>query len=53
LGGHYWSYIRDHKSNAWFKFNDVAVNRVEQIEVKRAENLFSSLFVSETGFLSF
>jgi len=39
LGGHYWSYIRDHKSGAWFKFNDVAVNRVEQVDVRFLKHL--------------
>lgn len=30
LGGHYWAYMRDQASGAWFKFNDVAVTRVEK-----------------------
>lgn len=32
LGGHYWAYIRDHASNQWFKFNDVTVTKVDNVE---------------------
>lgn len=53
LGGHYWSYIRDHKSGAWFKFNDVAVNRVEQVDVRFLKHLvwwcFLMLFAGDVS----
>ncbi len=44
LGGHYWSYIRDHKSGDWFKFNDVTVNRVENID-----DMFAQSFGDPAG----
>lgn len=51
LGGHYWSYIRDHKSNSWFKFNDVAVNRVEQIDVSASTDIVTILGLNSIWFL--
>jgi hypothetical protein len=44
LGGHYWTYIRDHKSGVWFKFNDVTVNRVE-----KTEEMFAQSFGDPAG----
>lgn len=47
LGGHYWSYIRDHKSGKWFKFNDVAVDQVANMNEVMAE-----CFGDDKGFTS-
>ncbi len=30
--GHYWAYIVDHASRQWFKFNDVTVTRVGNVD---------------------
>ena len=32
-GGHYYSYIRDHKQGVWRKFNDHTVSVVEESQV--------------------
>lgn len=38
LGGHYWAYIVDHASGEWFKFNDVTVSRVANVDEMMRES---------------